>query len=163
VTLPPERNVIQYEAYPAVPVPSIPCTNADLSAAATAIEPSMEQDDVLVKVTSSVPCYIEGYPDLGFWSAGQPVATDVEDGQVPGGWAPPSPVAVGSGAPASFMIGFVPAAQFGTTITSVTFALAGDSPTIPVAPIPAPDSANTVGGYTGVTPFEQGNSLDQYA
>jgi hypothetical protein len=167
VSLPPGTIVIHHVPYPEVLVPETPCRPVDLSGTVTGMGPyeSMMGIEFIVTVSSTEPCRLDGYPVLVFSSSSGPVPEDVHDGGILGSYAAPGPVAVGTGAPASFLIFFGTNPNSpGPLVTSLTFELPGGSASIsvnidnPVGPL-GPDP----GSLTAVTPFEQGNSVDQYA
>jgi hypothetical protein len=163
VTLPPGSIVIRHVPYPAVFIPPTPCVATDLAASVTGMGPyiGMGTSEFIVTIRSTEPCQLEGYPVLVFSSSSGPLATDVQDGGSPGSYAPPGPVAVGTGAPASFLLFFAGNLNDpGTPATSLSFGPPGTSASIPVI---LPSQAFALGSETAVTPFEQGNGVDQYA
>jgi Protein of unknown function (DUF4232) len=163
VSLPPGSIVIRHVPYPAVVIPATPCIPTDLAASITGMGPyiGMGTSEFIVTIRSTEPCQLEGYPVLVFSSPSAPVAADVQDGGIPGSYAPPGPVAVGTGAPASFLLFFAGNLNdTGTPATALSFGLPGTSPSIPVT---LPSEVFALGSETAVTPFEQGNGVDQYA
>ena len=150
-------------------MPSTPCTDGELREAISSSGPyvgmSTQQD--IITISSSVPCRLYGYPTLQFGSPLHPVAITVQHNDAAPHQEPPRPVAVGTGTPASFLVetaaGPIAPDCKGTTL--LTIGVPGSAPSISVslAAMRGNQTGWDVCGPVEVTPFEQGNTLDQYA
>ena len=150
-----------HEPTPVVSVPKTPCTDAELSAAMTSQGPWVDNasSQYIITISSGTLCELQGYPTLQFSNSTGIIATTVQNGGTVGSADPPSPVAVGPGVPASFLL------QFGSgcpTASSLEFGLSSGPADIPVtldsALIPVWLACPT----TLVSPFEQGNDVNRY-
>ena len=158
---------IQYEPGPVVPVPSTPCTDGELRATDLGNGPfiSMGESQDIIAIVSSTPCELYGYPTLEFGGSSHPLAVGVQHTGVVGHQASPRPVAVGTGTPASFLVqtaeGPVTPDCKGTALLSI--GVPGTAPSLSVSlPAASFGPAWYVCGQVQVTPFEQGDTLDQY-
>lgn len=161
---------IQYKPPPVVPVPSTPCTDGELRVADFSNGPftQMGTKQDIITVTSSAPCRLDGYPVLQFGTMSHPIVVAVERNGAVGHQASARPVAVGTGTPASFLIQTVMGVAAMTAhCTGTKVMRVGIPGTIPILSVSLP--ARSFGpawypcGRVLVTPFEQGDTLDQYA
>ena len=159
---------IQYEPGPVVPVPSRPCTDGELHATDLGNGPfiSMGERGDIITISSPAPCELSGYPTLEFGGSSHPLAVGVQHTGVVGHQASPRPVAVGTGTPASFLVqtavGPVAPDCKGTALLSI--GVTGTPASVSVSlPASSFGPAWYVCGQVQVTPFEQGDTLDQYA
>ena len=159
---------IRYEPGPVVPVPSTPCTDDELHATDLGSGPfvSMGERGDIITISSPVPCELYGYPTLEFGGSSHPLAVGVQHTGVVGHQASPRPVAVGTGTPASFLVqtavGPVAPDCKGTALLSI--GVTGTQPSVSVSlPAASFGPAWYVCAQVQVTPFEQGDTLDQYA
>jgi hypothetical protein len=166
-TLPPTVT-IRYEPGPVVPVPSAPCTDGELRATNLGNGPfiSMGERGDIITISSPVPCELYGYPTVEFGGSSHPLAVGVQHTGVVGHQASPRPVAVGTGTPASFLVqtaeGPMAPDCKGTALMSI--GVPGTAASVSVSlPAASFGSAWYVCGQVQVTPFEQGDTLDQYA
>jgi hypothetical protein len=159
---------IQYEPGPVVPVPSVPCTDGELRATDFGSGPftDMAESEDIITISSSVPCRLYGYPTVEFGDLSHPLAVGVQRTGVVGHQASPRPVAVGTGTPASFLLQTAegPIAPDCKETGLLSIGVSGSAPSVSVS-LPAASfrSAWYVCGQVQVTPFEQGDTLDQYA
>ena len=166
-TLPPTVT-IQYEPGPVVPVPSAPCTDGELRATNLGNGPfiSMGERGDIITISSPVPCELYGYPTVEFGGSSHPLAVGVQHTGVVGHQASPRPVAVGTGTPASFLLQTAegPIAPDCKETGLLSIGVSGSAPSVSVS-LPAASfrSAWYVCGQVQVTPFEQGDTVDQYA
>ena len=166
-TLPPTVT-IQYEPGPVVPVPSAPCTDGELRATNLGNGPfiSMGERGDIITISSPVPCELYGYPTVEFGGSSHPLAVGVQHTGVVGHQASPRPVAVGTGTPVSFLVqtaeGPMAPDCKGTALMSI--GVPGTAASVSVSlPAASFGPAWYVCGQVQVTPFEQGDTLDQYA
>lgn len=154
-----------HEPPPAVTVPSTPCTAADLTGSLESLGPyqGMGSGQYLISITSTEPCSVEGYPTLQFASSNGVIPSTITDGGTVGNANPVSAVGVGPGLPASFLMQFSIGPVVCTEAPTLSFGLPNSTAGIPV-------QLNTqVAGFWPacssiiVSPFEQGDSPDQYA
>jgi hypothetical protein len=162
--------VIQYERGPVAPVPSTPCTDGELRAADYSNGPftTMGTRQDIITVTSSVPCRLDGYPTLQFGTMSHPIVVAVEHNGAVGHQASPKPVAVGTGTPASFLVqtvmGVAAMTMHCTGTKVMRVGIPGTTPSLSVSlPAGSFGPAWHACGPVRVTPFEQGDTLDQYA
>jgi hypothetical protein len=159
---------IQYEPGPVVPVPSAPCTDGELRATDLGSGPfiDMSESQDIIAISTSAPCELYGYPTVEFGGSSHPLAVGVQHSSVVGHQESPRPVAVGTGAPASLLLQtaegpiFPDCKETGLLIIGVP----GVAPSVSVS-LPAASfrSAWYVCDQVQVTPFEQGDTIDQYA
>ncbi len=164
----PSTVTVHYEPGPVVPVPSAPCTDGELRATDLGNGPyiSMSEHQDIITISSPAPCELYGYPALEFGAPSHPLAVRVQHNAVVGHQAPPRPVAVGTGTLASFLVqtaeGPVAPDCKGTRLLSI--GVPGSAPSVSVSlPAASFGPAWYVCGHVQVTPFEQGDTLDQYA
>jgi hypothetical protein len=159
---------IQYEPGPVVPVPSAPCTDGELRATDFGNGPfiSMGESQDIITISSPVPCELYGYPTLEFGGSSHPLAVGVLHTGVVGHQASPRPVAVGTRTPVSFLLQTSegPKAPDCKGTGLLSFGVPGTAPSVSVS-FSATSSRSEwyVCGQVQVTPFEQGDTLDQYA
>ena len=166
-TLPPTVT-IQYEPGPVVPVPSAPCTDGELRATNLGNGPfiSMGERGDIITISSPVPCELYGYPTLEFGGSSHPLAIRVQHTGVVGHQASPRPVAVGTGTPASFLVQTAegPMAPDCKETALLSIGVPGSAPSVSVSlPAASFGPAWYVCDQVQVTPFEQGDTFDQYA
>ena len=160
--------VLQYKPGPVVPVPSAPCTEGELREAVASSGPyvTMGTAQDIITISSSVPCRLYGFPTLQFGSRLRPVAMTVQHNGAVGHQESPRPVAVGTGTPASFLVqsAMGPVNPKCDETNFLTVGVPGSTPSVPVslAAIGGNQTGWYVCGQVRVTPFEQGNTLDQY-
>jgi hypothetical protein len=159
---------IQYEPGPVVPVPSAPCTDGELRATDLGRGPfiDMAESEDIIAISTSAPCELYGYPTVEFGGSSHPLAVGVQHTGVVGHQASPRPVAVGTGTPASFLVqtaeGPMAPDCKGTALMSI--GVPGTAASVSVSlPAASFGPAWYVCGQVQVTPFEQGDTLDQYA
>ncbi len=117
----------------------------------------MGRVEQIVTVRSSVSCYVDGYPSIAFGG----VNAQIEDGGAVGHYPGPAPVALGPGVAASFM--FQAGDMFDCQSASgMYFGVPSGTPQIRVTPQNSENGWGVCRGGIGVTPFEQGNSVDNY-
>jgi hypothetical protein len=142
-------------------IPPESCINHDLEATVmdTGID-SMQEDQDIVTVISSVPCRLDGYPNVALSNA--QTKTTVIDGGEFGRSKPPMPVAVGPGEPASFVIQ-EPQNVSGCPAAKLDIGVPGAEPqvVVTVASVIGDGSWPTCESLT-VSAFEQGNDPGQY-
>jgi hypothetical protein len=162
--------VIRYEPGPVVPVPPTPCADGELRAADYSNGPftTMGTKQDIITVTSSAPCRLDGYPTLQFGTASNPIVVTVEHNGAVGHQASPRPVAVGTGTPASFLVqtvmGVAATTMHCTGTKVMSIGIPGTTPSLSVSlPAGSFGPAWYPCGVVRVTPFEQGDTLDQYA
>ncbi len=104
-SLPGTLQTLRHVAPPSVPLPTAPCTAADLQASVLSMEPypGMGHLSDIVTLTSTRPCFLKGQPTLRF---GGPAQVTVSDNGITDAYiAPMAEVAVGDPrSPASFFI-----------------------------------------------------------
>jgi hypothetical protein len=159
---------IQYKPGPVVPVPSTPCTEGELREAIASSGPYVTMGTVqdIITISSSVPCRLYGFPTLQFGSRLHPLAMTVQHNGTAGHQESPRPVAVGTGTPASFLVqsAMGPVNPKCVETNFLTIGVPGSTPSVPVS-LAAMRGSQTgwyLCGQVQVTPFEQGNTLDQY-
>lgn len=147
-------------------LPAGSCTSQSLTANLTSAGPTeaMGVAEWIITVTSSTPCTVNGYPTLAF--SGATASNSVLDGGIGGnpGPAPQSPVALGTSVPASFLVelsDYTPSPSC-SPANSLLLGVPGDAPSVVVTPDAAIGSWWSCPG-TKVSPFEQGNSISNYA
>jgi hypothetical protein len=160
--------VLQYKPGPVVPVPSTPCTEGELREAIASSGPYVTMGTVqgIITISSSVPCRLYGYPTVQFGSRLHPVAITVQHNGAVGHQESARPVAVGTGTPASFLVqsAMGPVNPKCVETNFLTIGVPGSTPSVPVS-LAAMRGSQTgwyLCGQVQVTPFEQGNTLDQY-
>jgi hypothetical protein len=159
---------IQYEPGPAVPVPSVPCTDGELRATDFGRGPftDMAESEDIIAISTSAPCELYGYPTVELGGSSHPLAIRVQHTGVVGHQATPRPVAVGTGTPASFLLQTAEGPIFPDCKETglLSIGVPGSAPSVSVS-LPAASfrSAWYVCGRVQVAPFEQGDTLDQYA
>ena len=162
-TVPPIHQLEPVDPPVVSEIPTSPCHNDELRAAATDIvNSSMQGSQDVISVTSLAPCRLNGYPTVAFTSPGLPVT--VTDG-VETRSQPPHDVAVGPSEPVSFVIQ-VPQDVSGTCPTSETMVIgrSGTHPTVAVSltPIGKYQTGWIPCGAVEVSALEQGDSPGQY-
>ena len=151
-----------------MPVPSTPCTDGELRATDLGSGPytSMDESQDIITISSSAPCRLYGYPTLEFGASSRPLAVGVRHNAVVGHQASPRPVTVGTRTPASFLLQTAegPIAKDCKGTGLLTIGVPGSAPSVSVS-FSATSSRSVwyVCGQVQVTPFEQGDTLDQYA
>lgn len=137
------------------------CQPQHVSAAVTSLGPyvGMGHVELLVSLSSSSKCFVDGYPGLVFGGS----VTTILQGGAPGNYRPPSKVLVGPGKAASFVLAFDDSEPSCQTASSAHFTLSPGGPEIPIALDPVIARAWGTCSPVNVTPFEQGNSVDNYA
>ena len=163
--LPAGTSVVHHEPAPPVPfLPSNACSDSDLSGTVTGEGPypGMGKVSYIITIASTVPCMLSGYPTLRFSGPDGTVATTVTKGAVVGNPDPPSVVALGTGVPASFLWEFSDLNCTGV-FTSLSFGIDGGPAAAPIELTSAIATTWCAGSMSGVSPFEQGNSMDRYA
>jgi hypothetical protein len=155
------QGVLSHQPPPSVTIPATQCTNGDLSAGLSGPGPyqGMGQIQLIVTITSTVPCQLKGYPTLQFDNA----TTSIQDGGTTGNADPPSVVAAGPGIPVSFLMQFSDRSSTCTDVSGLNFGLPSDPADIPVALDPPYIASWTACASALVSPIEQGNSVDRYA
>lgn len=141
-------------------IPAAPCPNADLKAAVTNEGiPSMSEYQLIVTVTSNVPCRVDGFPSVALSGLG---IRPVIDGGTLGKSTPPMDVAVENGESASFLIQ-VPQNVTGCPVAKLYIGVPGTDPRVlvTVPPVIGDGSWPTCGSLM-VSAFEQGNDPGQY-
>ena len=155
--------VVQYKPGLVVPVPSTPCSDSELRAAVLGSGPfsAMGTMQVIVTLSSLVPCRLDGFPTLQFGPVSHPAVVKVQHNGVVGHQSSPRPVAVGTGTPASFLVQFASGFAAHTPGCKETNLLRisprGTTPSVSVS------LTAVTCGQARVTPFEQGDTWDQYA
>ena len=127
---------------------------------------SMGESQDIITISSSGPCELDGYPTLRFGASSHPLAVRVQHNGAVGHQASPGRVAVDTGTPASFLLQTAegPRAKDCQEAESLSIGAPGSAPSVSVSFPPAnSSSAWYVCGPVQVTPFEQGDTLDQYA
>jgi hypothetical protein len=151
-----------------VPVPSTPCTDGELRAAVFSSGPfiAMATHQEIITVSSSTLCRLDGYPTLLFGAPAHPEPVAVQHDGVVGHQASPKPVAVGTATPASFLVqsAMGPVNPKCVETNLLTIGAPDSAPSVSVLlPTGGVGPAWYLCGQVEVTPFEQGNTLDQYA
>lgn len=157
--LPPHTIILRHVTAPAVPIPTKACSENELSAHITSEGPyvGMGKFEEVVTVRSSVACFVDGYPTIAFGG----VNAQIEDGGAVGNYPSPAPVALGPGVAASFM--FQAGDMFDCqTASAMYFGVPSGPPQTPIAPRNAENGWGVCRGGIAVTPFEQGDSVDDY-
>ncbi len=124
----------------------------------------MGEVEQIVTVDSSVPCFVNGYPTIAFGGAN----AQIIDGGALGNYPPAAPVALAPDVAASFMFqmslqmsmsggGCEPASAMYVGLPT------GSAQTTIMPPSRGFTGWAVCGGGIVVTPFEQGNSIDNYA
>jgi hypothetical protein len=155
-----------------VSIPSVSCSSVGqaLQASVTGFGPyvgmGLMQD--IVSLRSSTPCYVSGYPTLSFTGPAV-IPTTEHDGATLGSPPEPQQVAVGTQYQASFLIQFSSIGSGSATCpiaTSLSLGIPGSEVSIPVSLAQmahAQSQWSPCGGIVGVSPFEQENSVGEYA
>ena len=151
-----------------MPVPSAPCTDGELRATDLGSGPytSMDESQDIITISSSAPCRLYGYPTLRLGASSHPLTVAVQHNGAVGHQASPRPVAVDTGTPASFLLQTAegPIAKDCKEAESLSIGVPGSALSISVSfSRTSSRSAWYVCGQVQVTPFEQGDTLDQYA
>lgn len=162
---PPATGITHQVAPVASSLPASSCTNQSLTAKLSSAGPAeaMGVAEWIITVSSSTPCTVDGYPTLTF--SGTTTSTAVLDGGIGGnpGPASQSRVALGIGLPASFLVELSDVTSPACSpATSLLFGVPGEPASVAVTPDPSIGSWWSCPG-TRVTPFEQGNSVSNYA
>lgn len=158
--------VLTHQPPPSVSLPSATCANDDLSAALTSGGPYTGGGNIqfIITITSKVACQLSGYPVLNFTSStGSPTQVTVENGGTVGNADAVSPVAVGPGAVASFLLQFFVSASTCVSVPTLGVGLPGTTPTVTVSLAPPIAYTWYACSVVNVSPFEQGNTLGRYA
>ena len=154
-------------------IPSVPCSSVGhaLQASVTGFGPyvgmGVMQD--IVSLRSSTPCYVSGYPTLSFTGPTAAVPITEHDGATLGSPPKPQQVAVGAQYQVSFLIQFASVGGSSTNCpvaTSLTLRIPGSGIRIPVSLAQmahAQSQWSPCGGVVEVSPFEQENSVGEYA
>ncbi len=155
-----------------VSIPSVSCSTVGqtLQASVTGFGPyvgmGLMQD--IVSLRSSIPCYVSGYPTLTFTGPAV-IPTTEGDGATLGSPPKPQPVAVGTQYQASFLVQFRSGGSGSASCpiaTSLSLSIPGSEVSIPVSLAQmshAQSQWSPCGGIVGVSPFEQENSVGEYA
>lgn len=157
--LPVHTVILRHVTAPAVPIPTTPCSENQLSAQITMEGPNVGMGAVeqVVTVRSSVPCFVEGYPAIAF--AG--MDAQITDGGATGNYPGPAPVALGPGVAASFM--FQAGDMFDCkSASAMYFGVPSGPPQTSIASQNSESGWGVCRGGIEVTPFEQGDSVDNY-
>ncbi len=140
------------------------CSSASVRASLISLGPYNNQQAIqlIIGLTSSKSCYVEGYPTLAFMGrSGANRGVSVIRGGTTGTSGAVEKVTLGMRSPASFMIqvssiGCSPVHQF-------NIGLPGSSAEIPVALRPILIGSWTACRTVNMTPVEQGTSITRYA
>jgi hypothetical protein len=161
----PQSVIITHEPPPAVTAATVACTPSEVSAVTNGPGPYGNNPaswQIIINITSSSPCFVSGYPNVQFGSHGTIVPTSTDDGGYQGYSQTVANVTLSPSAPASFLIqgpeGPVMDGQCPVE-DSLSFQLPGSSVEIPVDVTYGMTVACTT---VNVTPFIQGNTVDQY-
>lgn len=155
-----------------VSIPSVSCSTVGqaLQASVTGFGPyvgmGLMQD--IVSLRSSTPCFVSGYPTLTFTGPAV-IPTTERDGATLGNPPKPQPVAVGTQYQASFLVQFRSGGSGSAACpiaTSLSISIPGSEVSVPVSLAQmshAQSQWSPCGGIVGVSPFEQENSVGEYA
>jgi hypothetical protein len=123
----------------------------------------MGSDQLIINLTASTACFVEGYPTIQYENGASAISVTVADGGTAGDAAPVSKVAVGPTYLASFLMQFQASSPECSTATGLEIGLPGAAANVPVALNTSVASSWQDCSTVTVSPFEQGNGLDNYA
>jgi hypothetical protein len=155
----------RHEPPPPATVSATPCAGADLTGSLKSLGPyqGMGSGQYVISITSTVSCAVEGYPTLQFSSSNGVISSTVTDGGTTGNANPESVVGVGPGLSASFLMQFSIGPVSCPEASSLAFGLPNSAATSPVQLNTHTAAYWPACSSTIVSPFEQGDSPDQYA